>query len=171
MDSDSSSRPDKSSKPTKKRKRREADDAELATRREKRRLADMEKRAMIKSAVRIIDSDDDEEAGEGFFERERELRMRMAHRAITGDLPSSGTKKNVGKKTGRKKRPETPQKDVWVVDSPNDGGVMSDIVTLGSEMDESKASDEESENGGIEAIRPSKKRMVRRALSTSSDDE
>lgn len=171
-DSDSSSQPDKPRKRTKKRKRREVDDAELEARREKRRLADMEKRAMIKSAVRIIDSDDDEEADEEFFERERELRMRMEHRAMAGDLPSPGTKK-VGKKTGKKKHPAPPQQDAWVVDSSKEASVSTDIVTLQSENDADGnlgTNEDESDSGDIEAVRSSKRRMVR-ALSISSDEE
>jgi hypothetical protein len=126
---------------------------------------------MIKSSVRIIDSDEDED-DEDFFAREKDLRMRMAQRAEAGELPSSGTKK-VAKKKG-KKPPETPRKDVWVVDSPKEGSVMSDVVTLDTENDENVdlgINDDDSENGDVEAVRPAKKRMVRRALSISSDDE
>lgn len=161
-DSDSSLQPDKRGKPTKKRKRREADDAELEARREKRRLADLEKRAMIKSSVRVIDSDDDDSDDEAFFARERELRMRMAQRAEASELPSSGTKK-VGKKPGKKKRPETKE-----------GTVLSNIVAMDTENIEDlglMTNEDESENGDIELVRPAKKRMVRRALSISSDDE
>lgn len=128
---------------------------------------------MIKSAVRIVDSDDDEEVDGAFFERERDLRMRMAQRAMTGDLPSSGTKK-AEKKRGKKRPPDTPQTDVWVVNSPKEGSVVSDMVTLESEGDENKdlwTNDDESENGDTEVVRPVKKRMVRRAVSISSDEE
>ena len=157
----------------KKRKRREADDAELQARREKRRLADLEKRAMIKSSVRIVDSDSDDDDDESFFARERELRIRMAQRAEAGELPSLGTKK-VGKKTGKNKHPETSKKDVWVVDSPKEGSVVSDVVTMDTENDENVdlgINDNDSESGDIEAVRPAKKRKVRRALSISSDGE
>ena len=129
---------------------------------------------MIKSSVRIVDSDsDDDDDDEAFFARERELRIRMAQRAEAGKLPSSGTKK-VGKKTGKNKPPETSKKDVWVVDSLKEGSVVSDVVTIDTENDENVdlgINGNDSESGDIEAVRPAKKRKVRRALSISSDGE
>ena len=60
-DSNVSESSGKPRKPTKKRKRRVVDDEELNARNEKRRLADLEKRAMIKSAMSIVDSDDEDD--------------------------------------------------------------------------------------------------------------
>lgn len=128
---------------------------------------------MIKSSVRIVDSDSDVDDDDTFFARERELRIRMAQRAEAGELPSAGTKK-VGKKTGKMKNSETSQKDVWVVDIPKEGSVVSDVVTTDTENDENMelgTNDNDSESGDIEAVRPAKKRMVRRALGISSDEE
>ena len=139
------------------------DDAEIEARKEKRRLADMEKRVAIKSSLKIIDSDDDEEADRDFFERERELRERMAQKALDGELPESGTRKKA-----KKKSPSKPRKQA--VSSPVLSDVDDDVQILGSQDVEDR-SDEQSENGDIEGVRPSKKHRVRRAVEISSDEE
>jgi hypothetical protein len=162
IDSDDSD-PDKPRKPSKKRKRRELDDAEIEARREKRRLADMEKRDAIKSSVRIIDSDDDEEADRDFFERERELRERMAQKALDGELPEAGTRKKA-----KKKIPTRPKK--LAASSPVFSDVDDDVQIPGSQDVEDRTN-EESENGDIESVRPTKKHRVRRAVEISSDEE
>jgi replication fork protection complex subunit Tof1/Swi1 len=92
-DSDNSESSSHSPRPGKRRKRRALDDEEIAERLEKRRLADLEKKARIKSAAKIVDSDDDEDAEKEFFARERELRFRMAEKSLAGSLPDSGTRK------------------------------------------------------------------------------
>ena len=105
----------KKSKPKiKKRKRREMDDEELQAAREKKRLAELEKQAKIKSAAKIVDSDDDEDEEREFFERERELREKMARMAEEGELPSSGTKKKKKPKAPSQSRKVIPQKE-WTV--------------------------------------------------------
>jgi replication fork protection complex subunit Tof1/Swi1 len=139
------------------------DDAEIEARREKRRLADMEKRFAIKSSLKIIDSDDDEEADRDFFERERELRERMAQKALDGELPESGTRKKVTKKS-----PSRPRKQA--VSSPVLSDIDDDVQILASQDVEDRT-EEESENGDIESVRPSKKHRVRRAVEISSDEE
>jgi replication fork protection complex subunit Tof1/Swi1 len=162
-DSDGSESSDKPRKPSKKRKRRQVDDAELEARREHRRLADMEKRLMIKSAVRIVDSDEDEETDVAFFERERTLRERMAKKALEGDLPESGTRVKA-KKTG----PAVSKRQA--VSSPVVSDGDDDVQILGSEVAKDWR-DEGSENEDIESVRPSKKHKVRRAVEISSDEE
>ena len=164
--SESSSKP---RKPTKKRKRRAEDDEELNARKEKRRIADLEKRAMIKSAARIVDSDDDDDAE--FFERERELRERMSRKALEGELPSSGTRKTIAKM----KRPEK-HRHVLDPDGEKEGSVNAEIAEIEVEKSASPISiaeidSEQSENGDIDGVRPVKKRKVRRAVSISSDEE
>lgn len=163
-DSDGSESPDKPRKPSKKRKRRQADDGELEARREKRRLADMEKRILIKSAVRIEDSDEDEENDLAFFERERALRERMAKKALEGDLPALGTRVKA-----KKTRPAASQRQAVSRPIVSDDG-DDDVQILGSEVAEDRR-DEGSENEDIEAVRPGKKHKVRRALEISSDEE
>jgi len=158
-------------KPSKKRKRKAADDAELDARREKRRLADMEKRAMIKSAAQILDSDDDEDADAEFFERERELRERMARKALEGGLPSSGTRK-VG---GPRKRAEK-KRGVIGMKSEREGSVGGEIEVTAIEEIESSMSidgvqDDQSENEDIDDLRHMRKRKVRHAISSDSDEE
>lgn len=163
--SESSSKP---RKPSKKRKRRDVDDEELNARKEKRRIADLEKRAMIKSAARIVDSDDDDD--EEFFERERELRKRMSRRALEGELPSNGTRKT----TAKTKRPEK-QRNGLDTDVEKERSVHAEITEIGVEKSISSISrdeidSEESENGDIDVVRMVKKRKVRRAVSISSDE-
>src|SRR5439155_6089031 len=110
---------------------------------EKRRLADLEKRALIKSATKIIDSSDDEDDA-AFFERERELRERMARRALEGELPSSGTRKIGTKKKLREKKPRALEQSSEMDASAND-----EIEILGIEKSGSPISlvDDESEDG------------------------
>ena len=177
-DSSTSGSTNKPRKPRKKRKRRAADDAELDARREKRRLADLEKRATIKSALRIEDSDDDEDADREFFERERELRERMAQRAVEGDLPEKGTRRVGGKKKLAAKKTMDLTSDAWGSDRDMDGNVSSSEVFGISNVEPSSQvsislddNTEESDTGDISTIRPTKKRKVRRALSLSSDEE
>lgn len=153
--SESSDKPHKPHKPSKKRKRRQVDDAELEARREKRRLADLEKRVMIKSAVRIVDSDDDDESDLAFFERERALRERMAKKALEGDLPGSGTRAKA-KKTG----PAVSRRQT----------AGSPLVSDGDDVPENQRG-EGSENEDLDAVRPSKKHKVSRIVEISSDEE
>jgi hypothetical protein len=131
-------------------------------------LADLEKRATIKSSVRILDSDDDEEADREFFQKERELKERMERRALEGDVEGEEGSK-VGKKA-KKPRPRVSKKPVEEVFSDvevvHEETEREDTPVLGSEV-----RDVESENGDIEIMNPKKKRRIRRALSTSSDDE
>lgn len=153
-------------KPSKKRKREALDDAELDARREKRRLADIEKRAMIKSAARILDSDDDEDADAEFFERERELRERMARKALEGDLPSSGTRKAGGKRA-EKKRDVLGERERSV-----DGEIeITAIEEIESPVSMDGVQDDRSENEDIDTIKLTRKRKARHAISTDSDEE
>ena len=184
-DSDTEGKKEKKAKKAKKsskRKRREVDDEELAARREKRTLADLEKRAEIKSAVRIVDSDDDEEADLEFFARERELKERMARRAEEGNIGGAGTKK-VSQKKGKKKKVASVAAEY--VDVEIMGGTQESLdpeilsvedvddleVMRSSEAREDNNKDDGSENGDIENVRPSKKRKIRRAVSISSDED
>ena len=132
---------------------------------------------MIKSAVRIEDSDDGEDADRDFFERERELRERMARRAIEGNLPARGTRK-----LGTKKRTDTNVVDMGSDARGSDtemGSSVNGVDVLGTASLEqgsqvSISSDDNTEGsdiGGISSMRPKKKRKVRRALSISSGDE
>jgi hypothetical protein len=162
-DSDGSESSDKPHKPSKKRKRRQVDDAELEARREKRRLADLEKRVMIKSAVRIVDSDDDDESDLAFFERERALRERMAKKALEGDLPGSGTRAKA-KKTG----PAVSRRQTAGSPLVSDGD--DDLQILGDDVPENQRG-EGSENEDLDAVRPSKKHKVSRIVEISSDEE
>jgi hypothetical protein len=158
--SDSSGKP---RKPTKKRKRRQLDDAEIEARKEKRRLADLEKRASIKSAARIMDSDDDEDAEREFFERERELRERMERRALEGDVGGAGTKKAKKRKVPVKPKPvvEDGFSDVEILPDGSEDGIRLESESL-----------EDSENGDVEGMKPlGKKRKIRRAVGTSSDED
>jgi len=169
---------DKPRKPSKKRKRKAVDDAEIEARREKRRLADLEKRAMIKSAVRIEDSDDDEDADREFFEKEKELRERMARRADEGNLPEKGTRKVGPKKKRATKRTmdlgsDARGSETEMESSVNDGEVFG-MASLEPSSQVSISLDDntdESDAGDINNARPSKKRKVRRSLRISSDDE
>lgn len=163
--SESSSKP---RKPSKKRKRRDVDDEELNARKEKRRIADLEKRAMIKSAARIVDSDDDDD--EEFFERERELRERMSRKALEGELPSSGTRKTIAKTKRLEK-----QRNVLDTNVEKERSVNAEITEIEVEKSVSSISideidSEESENGDLNDVRTVKKRKVRRAVSISSDE-
>jgi replication fork protection complex subunit Tof1/Swi1 len=178
-DSSGSGSTSKPRKPSKKRKRRQVDDAEAEARREKRRLADLEKRAMIKSAVRIVDSEDDEDADLEFFEREKELREKMARRALEGDLPSTGTRK-VGEKKKRPKKktdslsePKGSDVDVEMEGNVNDAEVFG-MASLEPSSQVSISLDDNtdgSDNGEIEKVNTTKKRKIRRALSMSSDED
>jgi replication fork protection complex subunit Tof1/Swi1 len=168
-DSDGLESSDKTGKSKKKRKRRTLDDTELQTRREKRRLADLEKRAMIKSSVRIIDSDDDEDADAKFFERERELRMKMARMAEDGTLPDQGTRKRTQKKKkSPQRREETPISIVEMDDA--------DATEPASQASQSSANFGDLENyknrsEDEDDLMPVKKRRIRRAVSIGSDGE
>jgi replication fork protection complex subunit Tof1/Swi1 len=145
-------------KPVKKRKRRQADDSELDARREKRRLADLAKRALIKSEARIIDSDDDEDADKEFFERERELRARMAAKALEDILPQHGTKK------AKKQSPRQAEVEVIGIEeeeTPRSTPTMDFPIASQGTVEE----DEE-----VVALGP-KRRRIRRAISVSSEDE
>jgi hypothetical protein len=124
----------------------------------------MEKRAAIKSSVRIIDSDDDEEADRDFFERERELRERMAQKALDGDLPEAGTRKKAKKKSAIR-----PRK--LAASSPILSDFDDDVQIQGSQDFVEDRTDEESENGDIESVIPPKKPRIRRAVEISSDEE
>lgn len=170
-DSSDSESSGKRRKPSKKRERRDLDDAELEARREKRRLADLEKRATIKSSVRIIDSDDDEYADAEFFERERELRDRMARKALEGELPSNGTRKAVTKKIPTRKRREALDMEIEKEASVDGEIVITAIEEVGSPGSTEEVEDDKSEDGDIDGIRPAKKRKIRRAVSISSDEE
>jgi replication fork protection complex subunit Tof1/Swi1 len=170
-DSSESEASGKPRKPSKKRNRRAVGDAELQARREKRRLADLEKRAMIKSSLRILDSDSDSDADREFFEREKELRERMARKALEGDLPSSGTRK-IGAK---KKRAVEKQRHVVEVESEMDGIIDFEMVELANDRSRTPVStdpvqDDQSENGELDGVRPAKKQKMR-AVSLSSDEE
>jgi replication fork protection complex subunit Tof1/Swi1 len=162
---ESSARPRKSKK---KRKRRALDDAELQNRREKRQLADLEKRAMIKSSVRIVDSDDDEDADAEFFERERELKMKMARMAEDGTLPDQGTRKRTGKKKkSPQRREETPISTVEMDDADATepvSQVSQSSVTFDDLENKNRSEDEDD-------LMPVKKRRFRRAVSISSDSD
>jgi replication fork protection complex subunit Tof1/Swi1 len=158
--SDSSGKP---RKPTKKRKRRQLDDAEIEAQREKRRLADLEKRASIKSAAKIMDSDDDEDADREFFDRERELRERMERRALEGDVGGAGTRK-------AKKRKVPVQLKPIVDDGLSDVEILRDASEDGMRLDSEIREDSESGDGeGMKLL--GKKRKFRRAVSTSSDED
>lgn len=176
-DSSKSESADRPRKPTKKRKRRDIDDAEIEARREKRRLADMEKRAMIKSAVRVEDSDDDEDADREFFERERELRERMARRADEGNLPERGTRKVGTKKNRAGKKSLDMGSDVHGSDADRESSVNGEVYGMASLEPSSQISvsledkTDDSDKGDIGDLRAIKKRKVRRALSISSDEE
>jgi replication fork protection complex subunit Tof1/Swi1 len=161
-DSDGSKKPHK---PTKKRKRH-LDDAELETRREKRRLVDLEKREMIKSAVRIMDSDDDEDADREFFEKERELRGRMAEKALEGDIGGTQRPQKAPKKPRKRKTQAAPKateeeifSDVEIVRDIED----QDSLGMGSETGDGV------EDVDSQASKPTVKR--RKILSISSDEE
>ena len=168
-DSENSETSDRPRKRKTKRKQRALDDVELEQRREKRRIADLEKRAMIKSAVRVIDSDDDEDADAEFFERERQLRERMARKADEGALPVHGTKKRATKK---KKGPEPREK------STISAKQLDDVDFEASINHASQASinlhEIDSDVNGLEdedELKLVKKRRIRRAISISSDSE
>jgi len=154
-DSDSSAKP---RKPMKKRKRRRADDSELEARRERRRLADLEKRAMIKSAARILDSDDDEEADREFFERERQLRERMAVKSLGGVLPQHGTKR------ARKKR---KMEEVEIISI---GRSEEEDTAISARNSPLPSQGSEDTDDGIDKLGSKRRRKVRRALNISSDD-
>lgn len=162
---ESSARPRKSKK---KRKRRALDDAELQNRREKRRLADLEKRAMIKSSVRIVDSDDDEDADAEFFERERELRMKMARMAADGTLPDQGTRKRTEKKKKTPQRREETPISVVEMDDADATEPVSQVsqssVTFDDLENKNRSEDEDD-------LMPVRKRRFRRAVSISSDSD
>lgn len=176
-DSSQSESIDKPRKPTKKRKRRIVDDAEIEARREKRRVADMEKRAMIKSAVRIEDSDEDEDADTEFFEREKELRERMARKADEGNLRERGTRKVGTKKKRAGKKTLAMDSDArgseTEMDNSVNGGEVFGMASLepSSQVSMSLDNTDDSDNGDISNLRPRKKRTIRRALSTSSDED
>ena len=168
-DSEDSGSSDRPRKRKKKRKQRALDDAELEARREKRRVADLEKRAMIKSAARIIDSDDDEDADMEFFERERQLRERMARKGAEGGLPVHGTKKRGPKK---KKGPESHEKSpisaTQMGDVDNEGSIQrtsQSSINLDEIQNDLTVSEDEDD------LMPVKKRRIRRAVSISSDSE
>ena len=166
-DSNGSEASGKPRKPTKKRKRRAVDDEELNARKEKRRLADLEKRATIKSAMRIVDSDDDDDDAE-FFQREKELRERMARKALEGELPSSGTRKITAKKR--------PEKQSHVFDLDRENGSVNDetaeieIQKSASPISTTEIDEDRSENSDIDDVRLVKKRKIRRAVSITSDE-
>jgi replication fork protection complex subunit Tof1/Swi1 len=167
-DSDGPESSDKPHKSKKKRKRRALDDAEIQNRREKRRLADLEKRATIKSSVRIIDSDDDEDADAEFFERERELKMKMARMAEDGTLPDQGTRKRTEKKKKTPQRhKETPMSMVRIDDAdatePVSQASQSSVIVDALE-NKNRSEDEDD-------FMPVKKRRIRRAVSISSDTD
>lgn len=176
-DSSQSESTDKPRKPTKKRKKRIVDDAEIEARREKRRLADMEKRAMIKSAARIEDSDEDEDADKEFFEREKELRERMARRADEGNLPEKGTRKVGTKKKRAGMKTLAMDSDArgseTEMENSVNGGESFGMASLepSSQVSMSLNNTDDSDNGDINNLRPSKKRKIRRALSMSSDED
>ena len=177
-DSSDSGSTEKPRKPSKKRKRKAVDDAEIEARREKRRLADLEKRAMIKSAVRIEDSDDDEEADREFFEREKELRERMAQRADEGNLPEKGTRKVGAKKKRAAKRAKRTMdlgsdargSETEMEGSVN-GGEVFGMASLEPSSQVSISLDDNTDQSDTGDMRPSKKRKFRRALSMGSDGE
>jgi replication fork protection complex subunit TIMELESS/Tof1/Swi1 len=152
----------------KKRKRRELDDEEIEARREKRRLEDLAKRALIKSAVRIIDSDDDSDVEREFFVREAELRERMAKKAMEGGLSGPGTRKARVQKKNRKIGVE---RDVLHPNSDNKESMDLDILSPASDhMASSVSLDDDSEHD-IGRVRSSKKRKIRRAVGISSDED
>jgi replication fork protection complex subunit Tof1/Swi1 len=128
----------------------------------------MEKRATIKSAARIIDSDDDEDADAEFFRKERELRHRMERKALEGSLPSNGTRKVTTKNRSEKRRE--------VLESESGGdGVDGEIEIVAIEehspsMAMEEVHDNQSDNEDKDGVRVAKKRKVRRAVSTSSDE-
>jgi replication fork protection complex subunit Tof1/Swi1 len=150
-------------KPKKKRKRTVVDDAELEARREKRRLKDLEKRALIKSAARIVDSDDDENADRKFFERERQLRERMARKAE--DLFATGTHK-----FGRKGKRPVGVEEAMDLDSDYESVIDESArgTTPSVSLDVEKDDLTDSENG---RLRRSKINKLRRAINISSDEE
>ena len=150
---------------TKKRKRRQLDDAELEARREKRRLADLEKRASIKSAARIIDSDDDDEADREFFERERELRERMAAKAAEGALRQNGTKKA---KKRRQIDNEIEILGVEKLEMEQASRVSSPSIARSPEPEVMEVEDQDEEDEGLKST---KRRKVRRAISISSNED
>jgi replication fork protection complex subunit Tof1/Swi1 len=167
-DSDGLESFDRPRKSKKKRKRRALDDAELQQRREKRRLADLEKRATIKSSVRIIDSDDDEDADVEFFERERELRMKMARMAEEGTLPDQGTRKRTQKKKkSSQAREETPISTVEMDDADATAPVSQASQSSVNFYDLENKNRSEDEDD----LMPVKKRRIRRAVSISSDGD
>jgi len=167
-DSEDSETSDRPRKRKKKRKQRTLDDVELEQRREKRRIADLEKRAMIKSAVRVIDSDDDDDADTEFFERERQLRERMARKADEGALPVHGTKKRATKKKG----PEPHEKST--ISAKQLGGVDFEASINHASQASINLHEIDNDVNGLEDeddLKLVKKRRIRRAISISSDSE
>jgi len=156
-------------KTKKRRKRRELDEAEIEERRERRRMADLEKRAIIKSAVRIVDSDDDSDAEREFFEREKELRERMARKAVEGELPPTGTRKV----RERKKKSDAVEMEPESVALRSDHDKSMDVdVTKPSIVETTSLSHgDDSKNDNTDGTRVSKRRKIRRAVNISSDEE
>ena len=160
-------------KKRRKKKRRTLDDEELQARREKRRLVDLEKQAKIKSEARILDSDDDEH-DEAFFERERQLRERMAQKAMAGELRSQGTRK-----VSRKKRKSVDKADSDVIllevepssdFAMNNEEILASITTRFSPTSQRSASiglSRDESDDDIEVVKGSKKRRIL----TDSDEE
>ena len=138
-------------------------------RREKRRLADMEKRALIKSAVRILDSDDDEEADREFFEKERELRDRMARKAFGGDLLNSETVEIVSKKR-RLAAEGCNILDLGIDDGGSVSGSIPERINVSLSLDD-EATDDQSENGLVDDARLAKRRKLLRPISLTSDED
>ena len=133
---------------------------------------------MIKSAVRIEDSDDDEGADREFFDRERELRERMARRADEGNLPEKGTRKVGAKKKRAAKRTVDLGSDArgseTEMETSIHGGEIFGMASLEPSSQVSISLDDktdESDTGDISNMKPSKKRKVRRALSINSEEE
>lgn len=164
-DSDSSAN---ARKPNKKRKRRAIDDAELETRRENRRLKDLEKRALIKSAARIEDSDNDEDADREFFERERQLRVRMARKAE--DLQA-----NSAIKFGAKRKRPLEEEEVMELDSDHENIDGESFISVARDttpsvsMDAQRNDRGDSEDDG--SVRLSKISRLRRTINIDSDEE
>lgn len=166
-DSNDEESSDKRHRSKKKRKRRELDDEEIEARREKRRLADLAKRALIKSAVRIVDSDDDSDAEREFFMKEAELRERMAKKAMDGELSGPGTKKARVKKT----RKIHVEPEVFDLNNDDEESMDLDILSPASDRLTSSVSLDDDSEHNMGRVKPSKKRKIRRAIGISSDED
>jgi replication fork protection complex subunit Tof1/Swi1 len=159
-DSDSSDGPRKSNR---KRKRKALDDEEISVRTEKRRLADLEKQARIKSDVRILDSDDDEEFDMDFFEREKDLRRRMEEESEEMTIPGVKSHK-IGSGYDRSDSTQPSSPPFRRIGDEELIPAQRSQATQSNDDDGSEGSDAE----GVEQGGPTKKRKV---LVVDSDEE